>query len=121
MATRKIPAATKAGGGKVAAAPKEGAKPTTKKRAASAPAAAAPAAKVPAGKVPSAKPAAVKSTVVRPRKAVAKAPAPPESDRILMVAEAAYYRAERRGFAPGSEMEDWLAAEEEIARLLAGR
>lgn len=30
------------------------------------------------------------------------------------IAEAAYYRAERRGFAPGHELEDWLAAQEEI-------
>lgn len=30
------------------------------------------------------------------------------------IAEAAYYRAQRRGFAAGSEMEDWLAAESEI-------
>ena len=28
-----------------------------------------------------------------------------------VVAVAAYYRAERRGFAPGNEMEDWLQAE----------
>jgi hypothetical protein len=27
---------------------------------------------------------------------------------------AAYYRAERRGFAPGNELEDWLAAEAEV-------
>jgi hypothetical protein len=31
-----------------------------------------------------------------------------------MIAVAAYYRAERRGFAPGAELEDWLAAEAEI-------
>ena len=31
-----------------------------------------------------------------------------------LISEAAYYRAERRGFSPGSELEDWLAAEEEI-------
>lgn len=31
-----------------------------------------------------------------------------------MIAEAAYYRAEKRGFAPGFELEDWLAAEREI-------
>ena len=36
-----------------------------------------------------------------------------------MIAEAAYWRAERRGFAPGSEMEDWLAAEREIDALLS--
>jgi hypothetical protein len=31
-----------------------------------------------------------------------------------MIAEAAYLRAARRGFAPGGEMDDWLAAEREI-------
>jgi hypothetical protein len=31
-----------------------------------------------------------------------------------MIATAAYYRAERRGFTDGGEMEDWLEAEEEI-------
>ena len=38
-----------------------------------------------------------------------------------MVAEAAYLRAERRGFAPGSEVEDWLAAEREIDALLSAQ
>ncbi|MDT8384734.1 MAG: DUF2934 domain-containing protein [Gammaproteobacteria bacterium] len=32
------------------------------------------------------------------------------------VAEAAYFRAEKRGFAPGHEMQDWLEAESEINR-----
>lgn len=35
-----------------------------------------------------------------------------------MIAEAAYYRAERRGFATGAEMEDWVQAETEIDRLI---
>lgn len=34
-----------------------------------------------------------------------------------MTAEAAYYLAERRGFQPGHELEDWVAAEGEIQRL----
>ena len=34
--------------------------------------------------------------------------------RTEMIAEAAYYRAESRGFAPGHETEDWLAAEAEV-------
>jgi Protein of unknown function (DUF2934) len=34
-----------------------------------------------------------------------------------MIAEAAYYRAKRRGFQPGHELEDWLGAECEIQRL----
>lgn len=31
-----------------------------------------------------------------------------------MIAEAAYFMAEARGFAPGSETDDWLAAESAI-------
>jgi hypothetical protein len=31
-----------------------------------------------------------------------------------MIAEVAYLRAQRRGFEPGHELEDWLAAEMEI-------
>lgn len=40
-------------------------------------------------------------------------PIDPERRRAL-IAEAAYFRAERRGFAPGHESEDWLAAEVEV-------
>jgi hypothetical protein len=36
-----------------------------------------------------------------------------------MVAEAAYYRAEHRAFAPGHELEDWCAAEAEINAILS--
>lgn len=32
------------------------------------------------------------------------------------IAEAAYYRAERRGFQGGSELDDWLEAETEVTR-----
>lgn len=39
-------------------------------------------------------------------------------ERKRMIAEAAYYRAERRGFATGAEMEDWVQAETEIDRLI---
>ena len=39
--------------------------------------------------------------------------------RQAMIAEAAYFLAERRGFCPGSEFEDWLAAEREIDRALS--
>jgi hypothetical protein len=34
--------------------------------------------------------------------------------RRLMIAEAAYYCAEQRGFEPGHELEDWLEAEARI-------
>jgi len=48
-------------------------------------------------------------------------PAVSAEERHAMIARAAYLRSERRGFAPGSEAEDWLAAEKEIdARLSLG-
>jgi hypothetical protein len=34
--------------------------------------------------------------------------------RAALIAEAAYFRAEKRGFAHGREDEDWLAAEQEV-------
>jgi hypothetical protein len=34
--------------------------------------------------------------------------------RAALIAEAAFFRAEKRGFAPGHEVEDWLAAEAEV-------
>lgn len=40
-------------------------------------------------------------------------------DARAAIAERAYYKAERRGFAPGCEIEDWLAAEREVAALAA--
>lgn len=52
------------------------------------------------------------------------APAPsaftPEARRQL-IAESAYLRAERRGFEPGHDVEDWLAAEAEVDALLSAR
>jgi hypothetical protein len=58
----------------------------------------------PAGKVRSAK----------------RVPVPGVSDqqRYEMIAEAAYFRAAERRFAPGHEMDDWIAAEKEIALML---
>ncbi len=38
-----------------------------------------------------------------------------EVERQALVAEAAYYRAEHRGFAPGHEIDDWAAAEQEVS------
>ena len=40
--------------------------------------------------------------------------------RHQMVASAAYYRAERRGFKDGSELADWLEAESDIEQSLGG-
>ena len=36
-------------------------------------------------------------------------------DRDARVSELAYYKAESRGFEPGHELEDWLAAEGECS------
>jgi hypothetical protein len=38
--------------------------------------------------------------------------------RHALIAKSAYLRAERRGFAPGHETQDWLAAEAEVEALL---
>jgi hypothetical protein len=38
-----------------------------------------------------------------------------------MIAEAAYFHAERRGFAPDNEMSDWLQAEVDVEALLRNR
>ena len=41
------------------------------------------------------------------------------AERHSMIASAAYFRAQKRGFEPGRELDDWLGAEAEIDRLLA--
>jgi hypothetical protein len=38
-----------------------------------------------------------------------------------MIQEAAYYIAEKRGFAPGNHADDWAAAEAQIDALLSTR
>ncbi len=40
-------------------------------------------------------------------------------ERHQLIAEAAYFRAERRNFAPGYELEDWLDAETEVEMMLS--
>jgi hypothetical protein len=42
-------------------------------------------------------------------------------ERRQLIATTAYFRAERRAFAPGSEMEDWFEAEAEIDKMLGKR
>jgi hypothetical protein len=46
--------------------------------------------------------------------AKAEVSAPAAEDYRRMVAEAAYFKAEKRGFAPGFEQQDWLEAENEL-------
>ncbi len=71
---------------------------------------------------PAAKPA--EKSAGAPRKAAPKtdAPAAPRAvdplERRRLIEEAAYFRAERRGFTAGAEEQDWLEAEAEVdARL----
>ncbi len=70
------------------------------------------------------------SVTEKPPKAVAKTRKPRTSTAISavsqerrreMIAEAAYLRAEQRGFAQGDAQEDWLAAEREVDMLLGGQ
>lgn len=77
--------------------------PATSKKAAAKPVKAAPAKSAP-------RPGPV-------RKKPASAVSPEQRSHYVEVA--AYYIAERRGFAPGDVMQDWLAAEAEINRLIA--
>lgn len=81
--------------------------------------------KVAAKPAPAAKPkpapkAVQKEAVAKPAKPRAKKPgAVPAEQRRNYIEMAAYYIAERRGFAPGDPLEDWIRAEAEIDRLLA--
>jgi Protein of unknown function (DUF2934) len=68
-----------------------------------------------------AQPATETAREARARKSAAAAPARTKltpAARHALIAQSAYLRAERRGFAPGQEMEDWLAAEAEVEALL---
>ncbi len=84
--------------------------------------AAAPAASkaLPSRKGPAAPAPVVAPSVTVPVAAAATKPALDPELRARMVETAAYFRAERRGFTPGYEVEDWLVAEAEIESLVGG-
>jgi Protein of unknown function (DUF2934) len=44
----------------------------------------------------------------------------PSTDRGRMIAEAAYYHAEQRGFSGGDQVQDWLDAEKLIDQMSMG-
>ena len=89
-------------------------KPTAKSSAAAKPAEP----KAAEAKKPAA-PAAAKR-VAKPKATKPVAPMQVSEDvRRGMIAEAAYLRAERRGFMNGNETEDWTAAEKEVDALLS--
>ena len=41
-------------------------------------------------------------------------------EKYQLIAESAYFRSEKRSFAPGNELDDWLAAEAEVETRLPG-
>jgi hypothetical protein len=43
------------------------------------------------------------------------------AERMKMIAEAAYFLAEKRGFSGGSELADWVAAEKQVDAEVAKR
>ena len=74
------------------------------------------------GKAPPAvKKTAAKPSVEKPARSPRKKKpvVVPEDQRKYYVEVAAYHIAERRGFAPGNPLDDWVQAEAEIDRLLA--
>lgn len=85
-------------------------KPVRKPRAKVAKKAGSTSAPKAAARTPAAKPVARgKATAAAAGRSVLRPP-----DREARIRMAAYLRAERRGFAPGCEWDDWLAAEAEV-------
>lgn len=96
------------------------AKPAVKKAAAKTGAATAPARKATARKVGASSSAQDVATKGKPgSKGAQKVSVSPE-ERYQMIAAAAYWRAERRSFAAGGALDDWIAAEAEIDAKLLG-
>jgi hypothetical protein len=54
-------------------------------------------------------------------KAAAPGKAPTPAERAKMIADAAYFLAQKRGFGGGKEREDWLNAEKQVDELLKKR
>ncbi|MGI9259429.1 MAG: DUF2934 domain-containing protein [Gammaproteobacteria bacterium] len=53
------------------------------------------------------------------RKSKAKSPSVTEEQRIQMIEEAAYFKAEQRGFEDGDPVADWLTSEQEVDGILS--
>jgi hypothetical protein len=93
-------------------------KPSSKKMAAAAPK---------KDTAPASQPApAVQQAFGRSSGATAAAAAPAKKavdakERYKMIAETAYYLAQKRNFAPGHEVQDWISAEKQVDAILAKR
>lgn len=74
--------------------------------------------KKPAAKATPAKPRAARPAAGKSRPKSVKAGQLTAEQRAHLIAEAAYYKAEKRAFAGGRELGDWIEAEAEIDALL---
>ena len=62
---------------------------------------------------------ATKKSVRTPRKNVTNLKTVSSDQRRAMIAEAAYFRAEQRGFEGGDPISDWLLSEQEVDQILS--
>jgi Protein of unknown function (DUF2934) len=65
-------------------------------------------------------PTASKARTRKPKATASAAHPRHHEDRHSSIARAAYFRSQMRGFQPGFELEDWLAAEAEVDRRQTG-
>jgi Protein of unknown function (DUF2934) len=100
-------------------APPASAAPPPASAAPTPPSAAPPTAQPPKVRVRQRKSASSSSRTTESHTAPIEAPRQP-ADRYASIALAAYFRSQHRGFKPGHEMEDWLAAEAEVDQRLRG-
>ncbi|MBI4989639.1 MAG: DUF2934 domain-containing protein [Rhodocyclales bacterium] len=80
-----------------------------------------PAVKTTAGKTAATKTGVARPATAKPRPKVKKSGLVSPVDRLRFIAETAYYKAEKRGFAEGDALGDWIEAEAEIDALLDSR
>ncbi|HTV98111.1 MAG TPA: DUF2934 domain-containing protein [Steroidobacteraceae bacterium] len=93
---------------------------TTSKRTTRRESTASPAAQPANGAAPPAKARAARKKSPPSSSPSAVAASLQHEDRHASIARAAYFRSQLRGFAPGYELEDWLAAEAEVDQRLRG-
>lgn len=58
---------------------------------------------------------------IRSEQAIPEPPAPSPEVREQLIRDAAYFRAERRGFGAGDPVQDWVEAEAELGRKQLGQ
>ncbi|MFI4888955.1 MAG: DUF2934 domain-containing protein [Steroidobacterales bacterium] len=74
----------------------------------------------PRGNHPSPEVAAIALEAAQRRRATPRTALQSSEERRAAIADAAYRIAQSRGFEPGHELDDWLAAEEQVNQRLIG-